>query len=102
MMCSISFPFSTTFPLLAVPIIPDYLFSRDANASHLERVSLSPVQKKFEALERDNGPLGVLLASKAFVQLVFTPLIGYLTEVVGYNVPLLLGSCNMFIAAICK
>lgn len=87
-----------------MPIIPDYLFANELNESqiHYGPASLSPLQRKYETLETDNGPLGALLASKAFVQLAFTPLIGYLTEIVGCHIPLLLGSCNMFLAAIRK
>lgn len=70
--------------------------------SHFGPASLSPLQRKYETLEDDNGPLGALLASKAFVQLAFTPVVGYLIEVLGCNLPLLLGSCNMLLAAICK
>lgn len=68
----------------------------------MNRVSLSPIQRKFEDLENDNEPLAALLASKAFVQLIFTPLVGYLTGLVGYNLPLLLGCCNMLIASLRK
>ncbi|KAF5307898.1 hypothetical protein FQR65_LT06465 [Abscondita terminalis] len=89
---------------VVVPIIPDYLFSSDFNVTnfnhHLGIKSLSPLQRKFENLEKDNGPLGALLASKAFVQLAFTPFIGHLTATIGFNLPLLLGSCNMLIAAL--
>ncbi|KAJ8928282.1 hypothetical protein NQ314_019164 [Rhamnusium bicolor] len=91
-----------------MPIIPDYLFSNVLNVSTIEKgnrfgpASLSPLQRKYETLENDNGPLGALLASKAFVQLAFTPLIGYLIGVLGCNIPLLVGSCNMLLAAICK
>lgn len=93
-----------------MPIIPDYLFSNDINDTTFNEknktysgpTSLSPLQRKFETLENDNGPLGALLASKAFVQLAFTPIVGYLTSVIGCNIPLLLGSCNMLLAAIRK
>ncbi|XP_030761773.1 synaptic vesicular amine transporter-like [Sitophilus oryzae] len=91
---------------VVVPIIPDYLFSNSLNYKHEEQTktygpaSLSPLQRKYESLENDNGPLGALLASKAFVQLAFTPLVGYLTEVLNCTVPLLIGSCNMLVAAI--
>lgn len=91
-----------------MPIIPDYLFSNVLNVtviedgSRLGPASLSPLQRKYETLENENGPLGALLASKAFVQLAFTPLVGYLTGVVGCNIPLLIGSCNMLLASICK
>ncbi|KAL1495085.1 hypothetical protein ABEB36_010559 [Hypothenemus hampei] len=91
---------------VVVPIIPDYLFSNVLNypnlnaTSKLRPESLSPLQRKYEILEKDNGPLGALFASKAFVQLAFTPFVGYLTEILNNHVPLLLGSCNMLIAAI--
>lgn len=73
----------------------------DANG-HLGPQSLSPLQQQFGALEAENGPLGDLLASKAFVQLAITPIIGYLTSVVDLNLLLLLGSCNMLLAALRK
>lgn len=89
-----------------VPIIPDYLFSNILNYSNetisgrYGPASLSPLQRKYETLEEDNGPLGALLASKAFVQLAFTPLVGYLTQILDCTIPMLLGSCNMLVAAI--
>ncbi|XP_008199134.3 synaptic vesicular amine transporter [Tribolium castaneum] len=97
----LSFFLDNVLLTVVVPIIPDYLFSNQLKAdSRLGLKSLSPLQEKFEVLENDNGPLGTLLASKAFVQLAFTPFIGYLTETVGCCIPLLLGSCNMLVAAI--
>lgn len=89
-----------------MPIIPDYLFSNNINSSaptetgRLGPASLSPLQRKFEALEKDNGPLGALLASKAFVQLGVTPFVGYIAGAFGSNVPLFFGSCNMLLASI--
>ncbi|XP_050314660.1 synaptic vesicular amine transporter-like [Anthonomus grandis grandis] len=88
---------------VVVPIIPDYLFSNLLNYTYTAKygpASLSPLQRKYETLESDNGPLGALLASKAFVQLAFTPFIGYLTQVLDSNIPLLVGSCSLFIASI--
>lgn len=86
-----------------VPIIPDYLFFNDINAStpaHLGPASLSPLQRKYETLEKDNGPMGALLASKAFVQLAVTPFVGYIAGTFGCNVPLFFGSCNMLLASL--
>ncbi|KAF5278351.1 hypothetical protein FQA39_LY05840 [Lamprigera yunnana] len=103
----LSFLMDNVLLTVVVPIIPDYLFSSDVNSltvnntgRHLRIKSLSPLQRKFENLEKDNGPLGALLASKAFVQLAFTPFIGHLTATTGFNMPLLLGSCNMLFAAL--
>lgn len=95
--------------IFPVPIIPDYLFFNDINASipespseRLGPASLSPLQRKYETLERDNGPMGALLASKAFVQLAVTPLVGYAAAAFGCNVPLFFGSCNMLLACVRK
>lgn len=93
--------------IVTVPIIPDYLFSHEAIQSanlslDFRVVSLSPLQRKLEALVNENGPLGALLSSKAFVQLAFTPLVGYLIGIIGYNMTLFIGSCNMLIASIRK
>ncbi|KAK5644946.1 hypothetical protein RI129_006246 [Pyrocoelia pectoralis] len=102
----LSFLMDNVLLTVVVPIIPDYLFSSDVNISnveddkHLGIKSLSPLQRKFQNLEKDNGPLGALLASKAFVQLAFTPFIGHMTATTGFNLPLLLGSCNMLFAAL--
>lgn len=64
--------------------------------------SLSLVKLRIEALERENGPVGALLSSKALVQLAANPLVGYLTSILGYNVPMVLGSTNLLLAALCK
>ncbi|KAG5898755.1 hypothetical protein JTB14_010965 [Gonioctena quinquepunctata] len=102
----LSFLLDNVLLTVVVPIIPDYLFSNELNVSSSDdskrfgQASLSPLQRKYEALENDNGPLGALLASKAFVQLAFTPLVGYLIAAIGCNVPLLIGSCNMLLASI--
>ncbi|XP_023029081.2 synaptic vesicular amine transporter [Leptinotarsa decemlineata] len=102
----LSFLLDNVLLTVVVPIIPDYLFSNELNVTpvddnkHFGLASLSPLQRKYETLEDENGPLGALLASKAFVQLAFTPLVGYLIAAVGCNVPLLIGSCNMLLASI--
>lgn len=86
-----------------MPIIPDYLFHNHLNITPSgEITSLSPLQRKYEDLEKDNGPLGALLASKAFVQLICTPFVGYATAIFGYHRPLLFGSVNMFFATLRK
>ncbi|XP_060528334.1 synaptic vesicular amine transporter-like [Cylas formicarius] len=99
------FLLDNTLLTVVVPIIPDYLFSLTAavanDSSLSELASLSPLQRRYDdELESSSGPLGTLLASKAFVQLLFTPLLGYVTSTVSYNVPLLVGSCNLFVAAL--
>jgi hypothetical protein len=50
----------------------------------------------------ENGRVGVLLSSKALVQLVMNPLVGAVTSHVGYHLPLFVGSINLLVAALCK
>lgn len=72
---------------LVVPIIPDYLCTITENATLLE--------------EDENGKIGLLLSSKAFVQLILNPAVGTLTGTVGYAKPLLLGNSCLLLAALC-
>lgn len=88
-----------------MPIIPDFLFSNEIRSKENSTLlngleSLSPLQRKYESLDNENGVLGALLASKAFVQLLFTPLIGYAVTKVGCFLPMLLGSCNVLLASL--
>lgn len=64
--------------------------------------SLSQLQLRFEQLEKEYGPVGVLLSSKALVQLVANPVVGYLTGILGYNIPLVVGSTNLLVACLRK
>jgi hypothetical protein len=50
----------------------------------------------------ENGRVGVLLSSKALVQLVMNPLVGAVTSHVGYHLPLFVGSINLLVASLCK
>ncbi|XP_014206669.1 synaptic vesicular amine transporter [Copidosoma floridanum] len=71
---------------VVVPIIPDYLYTLEGNSSGSE--------------EDENGRVGVLLSSKAFVQLVLNPAVGTLTGTFGYAKPLLLGNFALLLAAL--
>ncbi|GFG35851.1 hypothetical protein Cfor_01169 [Coptotermes formosanus] len=48
----------------------------------------------------ENGRVGVLLSSKALVQLVMNPVVGAVTAHVGYHLPLFMGSINLLVAAL--
>jgi hypothetical protein len=50
----------------------------------------------------ENGRVGLLLSSKALVQLVMNPVVGAVTTHVGYHLPLFVGSINLLVAALCK
>uniref|UniRef100_A0A667X6N0 Solute carrier family 18 member 2 n=1 Tax=Myripristis murdjan TaxID=586833 RepID=A0A667X6N0_9TELE len=47
-------------------------------------------------LDHENVKVGVLLASKAAVQLITNPFIGPLTNRIGYHIPMFAGFCIMF------
>jgi len=57
---------------------------------------------KLQTLENENEAIGVLLSSKAIVQLFMNPLVGILTSYVGYNLPIFLGSIVLIVISVCK
>jgi DHA1 family solute carrier family 18 vesicular amine transporter 1/2 len=50
----------------------------------------------------ENGRVGLLLSSKALIQLMMNPVVGALTAHVGYHLPLFVGSINLLVAALRK
>ncbi|XP_012523919.1 synaptic vesicular amine transporter [Monomorium pharaonis] len=72
---------------VVVPIIPDYLCTLDANTTA-------------SAEEDENGRVGLLLSSKALVQLILNPAVGTLTGTLGYARPLFLGNISLLLAAL--
>ncbi|XP_043675380.1 synaptic vesicular amine transporter isoform X2 [Vespula pensylvanica] len=72
---------------VVVPIIPDYLCSLDGKNST-------------SAIEDENGRVGFLLSSKAFVQLILNPAVGSFTGAFGYARPLFLGNLCLLLAAL--
>ncbi|XP_011499323.1 PREDICTED: synaptic vesicular amine transporter [Ceratosolen solmsi marchali] len=73
---------------VVVPIIPDYLYTLEGN------LTLNGAEKD------ENGRVGLLLSSKAFVQLILNPAVGSLTGIFGYAKPLLLGNLSLLLAAL--
>lgn len=72
-----------------MPIIPDYLCTLDGNTT-------------VSAEKDENGRVGLLLSSKALVQLILNPAVGTLTGTLGYTKPLFLGNLSLLLAALCK
>lgn len=64
--------------------------------------SKEDLEKDNEEIERENGPVGVLLSSKALVQLFLNPVVGIWTTKIGYKVPIFFGSVNLLLASLCK
>ena len=52
-----------------------------------------------ETLIHENGRVGGLFASKAFVQLLVNPVVGTVTERRGYAWPLVFGTATLFLSA---
>lgn len=72
-----------------MPIIPDYLCTLDGNTTA-------------SAAEDENGRVGLLLSSKALVQLILNPAVGTFTGTLGYARPLFLGNLSLLLAALRK
>ncbi|KZC03735.1 Synaptic vesicular amine transporter [Dufourea novaeangliae] len=71
---------------VVVPIIPDYLCTIDGNSTT-------------NTEDDENGRVGLLLSSKALVQLILNPAVGTLTGTLGYTKPLFLGNLSLLLAA---
>ncbi|XP_019561722.2 synaptic vesicular amine transporter [Aedes albopictus] len=111
-----------------VPILPDYLghFYSNSNASF--SIPKSVIYKNFDlhyvpkligattenvllknftgtsdqqrSLESENGSIGILLAVKALVQLVFNPIVGNVSAKLGYSIPIAFGTLSLFLASV--
>ncbi|XP_068977846.1 synaptic vesicular amine transporter-like [Bombus flavifrons] len=71
---------------VVVPIIPDYLCTLDGNST-------------INNEDDENGRVGLLLSSKALMQLILNPAVGIFTATFGYTKPLLLGNLSLLLAA---
>ncbi|CAF3622709.1 unnamed protein product [Rotaria socialis] len=57
-------------------------------------------QERRTILEKENQWVGIMFASKAFVQLLTNPFVGPLTNRVGYSIPMFSGFAIMFISTL--
>ncbi|XP_074143549.1 chromaffin granule amine transporter isoform X1 [Sminthopsis crassicaudata] len=65
--------------------------------------SLAPrnnCQQNTEFLEEENLRIGLLFASKAIMQLLVNPFVGFLTNRIGYHIPMFAGFVIMFLSTI--
>ncbi|EAT34530.1 AAEL013238-PA, partial [Aedes aegypti] len=51
-------------------------------------------------LDSENGSIGILLAVKALVQLVFNPIVGNVSSKLGYSIPIAFGTLSLFLASV--
>lgn len=67
----------------------------------LEELIAQDVQKdQKEHLGDENSSIGILLAAKALVQLVVTPIVGHLTRRCGYLLPVVFGTTCLLVASL--
>ncbi|EEB09876.1 synaptic vesicular amine transporter, putative [Pediculus humanus corporis] len=57
-------------------------------------------EERHNELNKENVDLGLMFASKAFVQLLANPFIGPLTHKIGYSIPMFAGFVIMFLSTI--
>ncbi|CAF3424285.1 unnamed protein product [Rotaria socialis] len=74
----------------------------DACAMFNENLTLQLMPEKCDEMRQEliheNGPIGLLFASKSFMQLVTNPIVGIITDRIGYTILMLLGFGVMFIS----
>ncbi|XP_017844719.1 synaptic vesicular amine transporter [Drosophila busckii] len=51
-------------------------------------------------LTRENSSIGLLLAMKALVQLIFNPIVGNLSSKCGYRLPIVIGTCFLLFSSL--
>jgi len=66
----------------------------------LATTTLSPKEKKHKELIEENMEVGMMFASKAFVQLIANPFVGPLTNRIGYEIPMFCGFFIMFFSTV--
>jgi DHA1 family vesicular acetylcholine transporter-like MFS transporter 3 len=98
-------PFSKDLSFFQVPIIPDYLQSIGAwgiSKSNISKtVPSNPKDTKVNTNDDDNGEdvaVGTLFGSKAIIQLLVNPFSGALIDRIGYDIPMCIGLCVIFLS----
>merc|ERR1719500_763735 len=72
----------------------------DFTTTTLRTTTLSLKAKKAKELVEENLEVGVMFASKAFVQLIANPFVGRLTNNVGCSIPMFAGFIIMFLSTV--
>ncbi|PNF15360.1 Synaptic vesicular amine transporter [Cryptotermes secundus] len=103
---------STPTPTVTTPAPPQPCNSQSGNLSEPASTAfetnitttLSPEQalqkKRHEDLIKETVPVGMMFASKAFVQLLANPIVGPLTHRIGYSIPMFTGFIIMFLSTL--
>ena len=64
------------------------------------RTRVPPENTTTEDIIKENGRVGSLFASKAFVQLMTNPFVGYITAKRGYHLPFICGTAVLLLSCI--
>ncbi|XP_045467945.1 synaptic vesicular amine transporter isoform X2 [Harmonia axyridis] len=83
----------------------DYLRDVSTEADNLDNMTTIDPEKQLKEerhrdLVQETNQVGIMFASKAFVQLVANPFVGPLTHKIGYSVPMFAGFIIMFLSTI--
>ncbi|CAF3449234.1 unnamed protein product [Rotaria socialis] len=92
--------------MVIVPIIPDYLQSIGAWTSSKSNISKSVAinDKSSKVINNDDDDnsedvaIGTLFGSKAMIQLLINPFSGALIDRIGYDIPMCIGLCVIFLS----
>lgn len=60
------------------------------------------LDQRHKELVGETVEIGLMFASKAFVQLLVNPIVGVLTHRIGYSIPMFCGFIIMFVSTISK
>merc|ERR1719300_648055 len=74
--------------------------NQDWTTTTIRTTTLSQEEKKAKELVEENLEVGVMFASKAFVQLIANPFVGRLTNSIGYSIPMFCGFVIMFVSTV--
>lgn len=91
---------TTPYPMSEWSEDPDYSREPHMEVSTVKTTTLSAIQKKHKELIEENMEVGMMFASKAFVQLLANPFVGPLTNKIGYSIPMFCGFIIMFFSTV--
>lgn len=91
---------TTPYPMSEWSEDPDFSGEPHLEVSTVRTTTLSAEAKKHKELIEENMEVGMMFASKAFVQLLANPFVGPLTNKIGYSVPMFCGFIIMFFSTV--
>lgn len=66
----------------------------------VESASLPKETYTDDILEGENASIGLLLAMKALVQLIFNPIVGNYSAKIGYRIPIVVGTASLLVSSL--